>query len=370
MSYAKGEYQRSLTEKIFVYSFIPLVLVFYTFYKWPDTMVEWGLLSNVRDLYFLNKHPGFWYSLIYSGIVCYIAGKILWKNQDPYKKGKGHKLSSYQKKKFTSIFLVQGILLFLLPYVLAPLMSGQSLLFDATSPIHRDYYVYVSRGFTSIPSFIWVFVAIPISVYFFGKKFCSWFCACGNLAETIGVTKWGAAWVKYKTPTGKVAKRLEHLQTVFLIIGLGYGIFIALDLLKIATATSLLEFLKAYQDFAIDFIFGAVIGIGAYPFFGTRIWCRYGCPLAKGMELFGKHVKTQFAVVANDRCKGINLCSQVCPMGIDVAGFAHVNKQPTNGQFSLEQTPCIGCGGCIDACPVDALSFRPIQWNFWENAKP
>lgn len=26
----------------------------------------------------------------------------------------------------------------------------------------------------------------------------------------------------------------------------------------------------------------------------------------------------------------------------------------------LDNTTCIGCGGCIDVCPVNALSFAPI----------
>jgi len=45
-------------------------------------------------------------------------------------------------------------------------------------------------------------------------------------------------------------------------------------------------------------------------------------------------------------------------MGIDVASYAHLDKKPTMGSFGLTETPCIGCGGCIDICPVKALSFQ------------
>jgi ferredoxin len=47
-------------------------------------------------------------------------------------------------------------------------------------------------------------------------------------------------------------------------------------------------------------------------------------------------------------------------MGIDVASFAHKDSVPTEQGFSLENSPCIGCGGCIDICPVQALSFKSV----------
>jgi len=119
-------------------------------------------------------------------------------------------------------------------------------------------------------------------------------------------------------------------------------------------------FWRSFQDIVVDLIFGALIGVGAYPFLGTRIWCRYGCPLAKGMQLFGKVSRSRFQVQANDRCKGIGICTTVCPMGIDVASYAHKDRVPIQGHFGLNETACIGCGGCVDICPVQALSFQSV----------
>ena len=123
---------------------------------------------------------------------------------------------------------------------------------------------------------------------------------------------------------------------------------------------SLAEALRAFQDLAVDLIFGALIGVGAYPFLGTRMWCRYGCPLAGMMRLFGKFSLSRFQVKANEKCKGLNLCTTQCPMGIDVASFAHKDGHPIEGSFGLQNTPCIGCGGCVDICPVQALNFQKI----------
>ena len=126
---------------------------------------------------------------------------------------------------------------------------------------------------------------------------------------------------------------------------------------------SLVSALQSTQDLVIDFLFGSIIGIGAYPIMGTRVWCRYGCPMAQGMKLFGKFSRSRFAVQPNENCKGLGLCTEACPMGIDVASYAHKDKKPIEVSFGLSETPCIGCGGCIDVCPVDALQFAPIRKN-------
>ncbi|MCP4298208.1 MAG: 4Fe-4S binding protein [Proteobacteria bacterium] len=357
MSYAKGKHKRSKGEKIFLVFFLPTIVLGYTLYKCHELFVDLGMVADVRSFYFLEKHPAFWYALVYTGLVCFIAAQVVIKNRSPYKRGKNPKLSKYQRSKFISIFLVQLIFFFLIPFVIIPLSSGDSLLFDRVVPTNLEAYVYVSKAFKSWGGLFYVFILIPISVWFFGKRYCSWFCACGNLAETVGVTTWGKKWVKFKTPTGDKANRMEVLQVVLLVLGLAYGFLLFFDMLKLFTAESLLMAGKYYQDIAVDLVFGALIGVGAYPFMGTRIWCRYGCPLAKGMEFFGRYAGSKFQVKANESCKGLDLCSQTCPMGIDVASYAHKDKKPILGSFSLKSTLCIGCGGCIDICPKDALSF-------------
>ena len=46
-------------------------------------------------------------------------------------------------------------------------------------------------------------------------------------------------------------------------------------------------------------------------------------------------------------------------MGIEVANYAHKDGTPIEGEFGLNNSPCIGCMyGCIDICPVKALSFQ------------
>ena len=82
--------------------------------------------------------------------------------------------------------------------------------------------------------------------------------------------------------------------------------------------------------------------------------------MAGWMRLFGKWSKSPYAIVATDKCKGIGQCAKVCPMGIDVELYAHKNRKPVEGSWGLDKSPCIGCGGCISACPLKALHFKKI----------
>ncbi|MGK0367392.1 MAG: ferredoxin-type protein NapH [Thermoproteota archaeon] len=350
--------KRSTAEKVFIFFYLPLILGFYLIYKYPTLFV--AKEDVVNTFYWFGKSTSFWYSTVYTFIVCFIAGNVVIKGKTPYGKNKRKAISKYQRYKFLSIFISQLVLFYLIPYIVPFLMKGGSFFNDQYAAVNKDAYVYVYNGFTSLGGFAYIFVIVPLSVAIFGKRYCSWFCACGNLAETIGITKWGNEWVQKTTPRGEKSEKLESIQYFFLVLAIGFGILLFLDGYKVIAAGSLINSWRAFQDLVVDLIFGALIGVGVYPFLGTRVWCRYGCPLAGGMKLWGKYVGSKFKVVANDNCKGLNLCTTVCPMGIDVASYAHKDKKPTLGSFGLTETPCIGCGGCIDICPVQAIEFKSI----------
>jgi len=349
---------RSTGEKLFLLVYFPVVVTFYLIYKYPTWFVPADQVT--ATFYWFGKSTSFWYNTIYSAIVCGITGKVLLSGKTPYGKNKDVPISSYQKKKFTSIFLSQLVFFYVVPFFVPFLFNGRPFFADSYAPLNKNAYVYVYNGFTSPGGFAYVFVLVPLSVWFFGKRYCSWFCACGNLAEAVGVTVWGNKWVTERTPRGKTASNMEKLQYVFLAFAICFGVLIFLDTWKIVAAASLVDAMRQAQDLVVDLAFGALIGVGAYPLLGTRIWCRFGCPLAAGMRLYGKYSKSGFQVEANSSCKGIGLCTTQCPMGIDVASYAHENGVATRGSFGLQNSPCIGCGGCIDICPVKALSFKKI----------
>ena len=359
--------QRGGWERAFLVLFYPSLIAFYGLYKYPQWFLPAG--ADLRTLHLLGKSPGFWYATVYTAVVAASCLWVLIVNRNCYERStRRSPLSAYQRAKFLSILLSQTIVFYLIPFVIPAFAQEGGFFNDPPRVASKAAQVYVYPAFQSAGSAVYILGVVPVSVWFFGKRYCSWFCSCGNLAEAIGVLPWGARWVRLHTPRGEQATKLEWMQAAVLGFALLFGILLLLDGLKLFTAPTLVAALSATQDFLIDFLFGSIVGLGAYPILGTRIWCRYGCPLAKGMQLVGRWTRSRFAVVPNDRCRGLGLCTQACPMGIDVAAFAHRDKKPIEVAFGLD-TVCIGCGGCIDVCPVDALAFAPLGGGRWSIAK-
>lgn len=61
---------RSWLEIAFVVIFVPGIIAFYSIYKWPAFLGD-----HEGSFYLLGKSPGFYYGLVYTGIVC---GVCLW----------------------------------------------------------------------------------------------------------------------------------------------------------------------------------------------------------------------------------------------------------------------------------------------------
>jgi|GEM_PF-757729 len=368
MATTKTSAERSAGEWAFLVCFYPALVAFYALYKYP----HWFLAADadLREFHLFGKSPGFWYASVYTGIVAGTCAWVLVANQNRYQRSKKKEpLSAYQRAKFLSILASQVVVFYALPF-LVPAFAQQGGFFnDPPKLTSKAAHVYVYPAFQSAGLAVYLFLIVPVAVWFFGKRYCSWFCSCGNLAEAVGVLPWGAKWVRLHTPRGDTPRRLEVIQVYVLGFAVLFGAMLFLDGLRVFSAPSALAAMQAGQDFLIDFLFGSVVGVGAYPILGTRVWCRYGCPMAKGMQLFGWLTRSRFAVVPNDKCRGLGLCTQACPMGIDVASFAHKDKKPIEVAFGLE-TACVGCGGCIDVCPVDALSFAPLGSGRWGVVNP
>jgi polyferredoxin len=77
-----------------------------------------------------------------------------------------------------------------------------------------------------------------------------------------------------------------------------------------------------------------------------RGWCRYFCPVGAFLAPFNK-VSFLHMEVDKKQCNDCNLCSDICPMGIDVP----------NMNRSLE---CILCGKCVEKCPNSLVKYKRI----------
>ncbi len=253
------------------------------------------------------------------------------------------------------------------------------------------------------------FIITPVLTYKYGKRwYCSWICGCGGLSETAGdpfrhlSNKKLSAW--------KLERWLIHTVLVFVVlmttavvysylgedsskywltkdtflIGVTlfitlvfalififkrnelkkdarYGaigafiIIIGLILLHYSTGNTLFfipaETLKKAYGFLIGAIFSGVIGVGFYPILGSRVWCRFGCPMAAMMGI-QQRLFSKFRITTNGgQCISCGNCSVYCEMGIDVRAYAQ------KGQ-NIVRAGCVGCGICSAVCPRGVLKLE------------
>jgi len=117
-----------------------------------------------------------------------------------------------------------------------------------------------------------------------------------------------------------------------------------------------LFFFDAYQlrksyGFLIGSIFSGVIGVGFYPIFGNRVWCRFGCPMAAILG-FQQRLFSRFRITTNGgQCISCGNCSTYCEMGIDVRAYAQKGE-------NIVRSSCVGCGICSAVCPRGVLKLE------------
>ena len=185
------------------------------------------------------------------------------------------------------------------------------------------------------------FVAIPLASWKHGKRFCTWICGCGGLAETLG-DRW-----RHLAAKGARSRAWEF-QGVVILAAAFIVTLVTVGMYETRASNS---WASAYS-YIVDFWLVAVIPIALYPFFGGKVWCRYWCPLAAWNGLLARWYG-RLQIKSNDKCITCTECSRYCQVGVDVMHYAK-NQLP----FDNRNTACIQCGICIDVCPMDVLSFE------------
>ena len=192
------------------------------------------------------------------------------------------------------------------------------------------------------------FIATPILTYNYGKRwYCSWVCGCGGLAETAGdpyrqlSDKSLKAW--------KIERWMVHSVLVFITIT---TILLWLNsYYKGGILGSISGSFAQWYGFFIGAVFSGVIGVGFYPIMGSRVWCRFGCPMAAVLGIF-QRFKSKFRITTNGgQCISCGNCSTFCEMGIDVRSYAQ------KGQ-NIVRASCVGCGICASVCPRGVLKLE------------
>ena len=321
---------------------------------WP--FHGWGYTA----LSVFNRPWSFWYSVLYTLLVTAFGLQALKRwgldRKDKFQVWRYISLMSFQ----WAVFLIPE---FLFQWAIKYRWVGERLAADPTfaDQSWRAYgliYAWPLFFFTFFndPHIIWIiwgialtFVIIPLLVLWHGKRYCSWICGCGGLAETFG-DRW-----RHLAPKGRTSIKWEWMNLAVLVA------------VVVVTGAVLFKdvagFLRAPAGWGLDgyhlivdvWLVG-ILPVTLYPFLGGKVWCRYWCPLAKLMQLFSKaYTKlgwSRFEIHANEKCIVCTECSRNCQVGIDVINFALKQESITNANSS-----CIGCGICVSVCPMDTLSF-------------
>ncbi|NND05675.1 MAG: 4Fe-4S binding protein [Saprospiraceae bacterium] len=264
----------------------------------------------------------------------------------------------YQVIRTLSVIFFQLCIAFLLPELLER-MNQPSM--DLKNMWPLNYYFFfdwnldklLNGGNLGIFMLVWGIALIvlisPLLTYFYGKRwYCSWVCGCGGLAETAGdpfrhlSDKSLKAW--------KIERWLIHGVLVFAVV------MTAVVLYTYFTGNSQVLFINSYSvrewyGFLIGATFSGVIGVGFYPLMGSRVWCRFGCPMAAILGLQQRFF-SRFRITTNGgQCISCGNCSTYCEMGIDVRSYAQ------KGQ-NIVRASCVGCGICAAVCPRGVLRLE------------
>jgi NosR/NirI family transcriptional regulator, nitrous oxide reductase regulator len=314
--------------------------------------------------------PSFYYSLAYCVCVLVFGIRRVRRRKTPY-----------VKLQTLSLTLIQWIPLFVLPYLVLPYLGangafthggigqwfGETFLSNGPGTPPTQYWrafgfilawpLFVFNFFTDAPlwgwlilGFIQTFIIIPLIVWRWGKgAYCGWICSCGALAETMGDAH------RQKMPHGPFWNKLNMVGQaalafafIILIVRLTGWIFPATGLNELFK--SLLYTLPiANYAYLVDLWLAGVLGVAFYFHFSGRIWCRFACPLAALMHIYGRF--SRFRIFAEkDKCISCNICTSVCHQGIDVMAFANKGKP-------MEDPECVRCSACVQGCPTGVLSF-------------
>ncbi|MBM3401583.1 MAG: 4Fe-4S binding protein [Bacteroidetes bacterium] len=349
-----GIMQNSLSSKgAIAWGIAILMTGFYIILYWFPSYLE-GLIRTMNPLSLLLRGKSadqwFLYGTFYTLAVLIMSIRFIGK----------YKFSRYQVIRTISVMFFQLGFAFLLPAFLLKLNQPE-FYFSYFWPLKYSYFFpndfdyLIKSGNLGVFMVFWglvmTFIATPILTYNFGKRwYCSWVCGCGALAETLGdpyrqnSDKSLKAW--------KIERWIVHSVLAFVILTTA---MLWLNSWKSGTifgnASGLLS---QWYGFLIGSVFSGVIGTGFYPIMGSRVWCRFGCPMAAILGLI-QRFKSKFRITTNGgQCISCGNCSTYCEMGIDVRAYAQKGE-------NIIRASCVGCGVCSSVCPRGVLKLENLE---------
>jgi polyferredoxin len=291
--------------------------------------------------------PWFLYGFLYSLTVAAFGIRALVR----------YRHSRYHVWRTLSLMFCQLLIAFTLPNILLALQQPYfewtniwplryyELWPDSASHLARSGWLGRTMLVWGVASFL---ILSPILTYFFGKRwYCSWVCGCAALAETLGDS------FRQNSDKSLAAWRVERLviYSVLLFILLTTAILWLKELLPIVRLGELAGPFSSSYGLLIGALFSGVLGTGLYPIFGSRVWCRFGCPMAAYLGIL-QRLFSRFRITTNGgQCMSCGNCSTYCEMGIDVRSYAQKGSD-------ILRASCVGCGYCAYVCPRGVLKLE------------
>ncbi len=300
--------------------------------------------------YFLRGQQAnqwFLYGTFYTGLVLVMGIRMIWK----------YRHSKYQIIRTSSVIFFQLGFAFLLPHIMVKLHQPEYY-FSYFWPLDYDMFFpntttgMLNSGTLGIFMLAWgsllFFIGTPILTYFYGKRwYCSWVCGCGGLANTAGDE------FRHLSDKSLKAWKIERymVYSVLVLITLITMLLWVNSYTEGAVFGSATQTLVSWYGFLIGAAFAGVIGVGFYPILGTRVWCRFGCPMAAYLGILQKYF-SRFRITTNGgQCISCGNCSTYCEMGIDVRSYAQRGE-------NIVRAACVGCGICSEVCPRGVLKLE------------
>ena len=213
-----------------------------------------------------------------------------------------------------------------------------------------------------------LFLAVAVSTIVARGAFCGWICPLGTIQEwTYAFSRWlqrripplGRAMNALRkslnprsargSATGPtLGQGIDH--------GLSYGRYLVLAWIIGGTITYGRMVFRDHDPWSaflslaeLQLSVGtAVLAVSLIAsLFVERAWCRYACPLGATISLMGRLSPLRIERVES-ACTSCGLCTQRCPMGIDVARAD-----------AITDLSCITCLRCVNECPrPEAIDLR------------
>ena len=265
--------------------------------------------------------------------------------------------SRYHVARTLSVMGFQTVIAFALPMLLIRLQQPE-LYLHYTWPLDFDLFFpwkvaeLRAEGMLGLAMVVWgvllLVLVTPVLTWRYGKRwYCSWVCGCGGLAETAGDP------YRHLSDKRLSAWRVERwmVHGVLAAITLGTVVLWIAALADVPWLDAVAVGFSNQYGFLIGSVFAGVVGVGFYPIFGTRVWCRFGCPMAAILGLQQRFF-SRFRITTNGgQCISCGQCSAYCEMGIDVRWYAQ------RGQ-NVVRASCVGCGICATVCPRGVLRLE------------